>query len=66
MTKKPFHESIVLAIALANKEQLIFLADMIKGTKIPKDHIKIADVWRQKVKEFGMEDDLGVPASILD
>lgn len=66
MTKKPFHESIIFVIAAANEMQLIFLADLIKETKIPKDHIKIADVWRKKIKEFGMEDDLGVPASILN
>lgn len=64
---RPFHETIVDAIEhLWSSDEAVVLAGLIKGTKIPKDHDKIAATWKRKLGEFGQSEDcLDVPASLL-
>ena len=65
-TFKPFHESVVDAINRAESPaEMNTLAALIKETKIPKGHSEIVGVWRIKVIELGLNDDLGVTDSVM-
>jgi hypothetical protein len=64
-TFKPFHESIVDAINIANGGAMSTLAALIKSTKIPKGHDEIVDAWNARVFVLGLNDDLGVADSVM-
>ena len=65
--KRPFHETVVEAIQQASSAGLVCLGTLIRATKIPKGHDEIIAAWneRRKVMHWG-DDDLGVPASLLE
>ncbi|MEI6835359.1 MAG: hypothetical protein WCK59_00865 [Candidatus Falkowbacteria bacterium] len=65
MEKKPFHESIVYAIASANVSDLNCLALLIKSTKIPAGHEKIVTAWQKKIADLQVNDDYDVESSVL-
>lgn len=58
--RKPFHESVVDAINRADAAQLSFLGDLIKGTKIPKNHDEIVAAWEKRIQEVGIIKGLSV------
>ena len=65
--RRPFHETIVDAIRFTSAKELELLADLIKGTKIPKNHDQIIAAWKNRCLELGWgNSDLGVPADLLE
>ncbi len=63
---KPFHESVVDAIAAAiTHDDFAMLARMIMSTKIPKNHKVIIEAWRASSIEAGHEDHMIVIACLL-
>jgi hypothetical protein len=57
METKPFHESIVSAIKKAKTpEALDTLADLVKKTKIPKDHEEIRKAFASQAKKMDWDD----------
>ena len=69
-TKRPFHETIVDAIGRANTYgELQLLAQLIKATKVPKNHDEIIAAWKQRWQVMGWRQgdlDLGVSANLLE
>lgn len=71
-TLKPFHESIVDAINRAEGEGVAVayaLAELIKGTKIPKGHDAIIEAWSTRVARERRDKgwaygNLGIPESV--
>lgn len=66
VAQKPFHESIVDTIDNAELHQMPLLAQIIKTTKIPKGHDTIIEAWQRCFRGTGINDDLGVSASVLE
>ena len=64
--RRPFHETIVDAIRLAqNVEELLLLGILIDVTKIPKNHDGILAAWNNKWRKIGETSDSGVPQILL-
>jgi hypothetical protein len=63
---RPFHETIVKAIRkCVTRDEFDIVADLIKATKIPKNHDKISSAWRSTCKQRGLPD-MGVSDSLVD
>lgn len=62
---KPFHESIVPVINMAEVGTMQTLAYLIRETKIPKNHDAIVAAWQKRIAEVGLNSDLDVSASVL-
>ena len=62
---KPFHESVVDAINCAGVADLHVLAELIKRTKIPKNHDAIALEWADQHKKHRINIEYGVVESVL-
>ncbi len=67
---KPFHESIVDLIRNLKVDspgdwpRLNQLAEIIKSTKIPKNHDEIIAAWQEQVQRLKVNWDFGVVISI--
>ena len=62
---KPFHESVVDAINCAGVADLHVLAELIKRTKIPKNHDAIALEWADRRKKHRINIEYGVVCSVM-
>ncbi|HNX11149.1 MAG TPA: hypothetical protein PKI61_03330 [bacterium] len=63
--KKPFHEAIISEIGHASISDLVFLAGLLKATKIPKEHDNIIAAWKKRTEEMTCED-FGVSEDLLE
>lgn len=64
-TRRPFHETIIEVIRGASGPELECLANLIKTTKIPKNHKEIAEAWKGRIKVLGWgKENLGVLADL--
>ena len=62
---RPFHETIMEAIIIADEAGLYCLGRLLKVTKITSDHDKIIATWKEKWERVsGENDDLKVLASL--
>ena len=60
-------KTVIEAINRASSSELGLLATLIKATKIPKDHDKIVEAWKQRRQEMLCSDeDFGVTADLLE
>ncbi len=65
--RKPFHESIIDALAEASIADTRCLGWLIMATKIPKGHTQIIGAWNMHISRFGADyTDPGVEASLLE
>ena len=56
-----FHEVIVELIDTATPTGMVYLADVIKATSIPKNHDNIIEAWKTRLRELEWNpNDLGV------
>lgn len=62
---RPFHESIIEIIKNASCSSMLVLVDVLKTTRIPKNHDAIIEAWNTRWQELGIPIDLGVEANLL-
>lgn len=65
---RPFDETIVDALADATVQQMQCLADLIKNTKISRNHDKILAAWNTRARLLsvtGRVEDYGVTSYLL-
>lgn len=60
---RPFYETVVDVIRYATSSQLVTIGQLLKITRIPKNHQAIIDAWQERTKGMCMNDD-GVTHSL--
>ncbi len=65
--RRPFHETIIDYILGADNTELLDIALLIVGTKIPNGHDEIIIAWREKLRNIGWsENSFGVLENLME